>query len=179
MTEESLRELIGSWENLPVTVQYISEHPEYLEMLFDLSEEDLRHGWRACWLINKIHDRNPAILAPFILRAVNHLLTTSDRSKKRELLRLLAEFPIPAERAVEMLDYCMRHFTSSAEPIAIRVHAMQILFNISELEPDLKPELAELISQEMEFHPSAGIQSRGSKLVAKLRKQINTGAARR
>jgi len=49
---------------------------------------------------------------------------------------------------------------------------MQVLYNISEKEPELKPEILALIENEMENHFSAGILSRGGKLADKLRKQI-------
>ena len=67
----------------------------------------------------------------------------------------------------------MNTFTSAKEPIANRVHAMQILYNISDEEPELKPELLEIIQHEIEYHPTPGIRSRGTKLAKKLQKQIN------
>lgn len=70
-----------------------------------------------------------------------------------------------------MLDFCIHHFTTAEEPIAVRVHAMQILYNISETEPDFKPELIHIIEHELEYHSSAGIKSRGGKLLKKLRKE--------
>jgi hypothetical protein len=45
---------------------------------------------------------------------------------------------------------------------------MQILFNIAQKEPDFSGELIELIEHEMEYHGSAGIASRGGKLLKKL-----------
>jgi hypothetical protein len=48
---------------------------------------------------------------------------------------------------------------------------MQVLYGISENEPDFKPELIQIIEQEMEYRPTPGIISRGSKLLKKLRKQ--------
>jgi hypothetical protein len=65
----------------------------------------------------------------------------------------------------------MKTLTSAKEPLAVRVHAMQILYNISEKEPDLKPEILAIFEHVMENHSSPGIISRGKKLVQKLRKQ--------
>jgi hypothetical protein len=50
---------------------------------------------------------------------------------------------------------------------------MQILYNISEIETDLKAELLAVVEHEMEYHSTAGILSRGSKLANKLRNQIS------
>jgi hypothetical protein len=67
-----------------------------------------------------------------------------------------------------LLNYCLEVFTNAAEPVAIRVHAMQILFNIAQKEPDFSGELIELIENEIELHGSAGLASRGRKLLKKL-----------
>jgi hypothetical protein len=49
---------------------------------------------------------------------------------------------------------------------------MQILYNISEKEPELKHEILAVIEDEMENHSSAGIISRGRKLAGKLKGQL-------
>ena len=174
MTENDLREMIGSWENLLLTMNYISDNPEYLGLLMKTAMDDrLKDSWRACWLINKIHEKNPGMFESYVCQIIDFLLNTSDSSKKRELLKLICFYPIPDDKAGLILDYCLNQFTSASEPVAVRVHAMQMLFNISEREPELKPELIQLIEHEMEYHPSAGIKSRGGKLLHKLNKQIS------
>jgi hypothetical protein len=45
---------------------------------------------------------------------------------------------------------------------------MQILFNIAQKEPDFSGELIELIEHELEYHGSAGLASRGKKILKKL-----------
>jgi hypothetical protein len=70
-----------------------------------------------------------------------------------------------------LVDFCLDKLSSDKEPPAVRVHAMQILYNISEKVPELKPELIAVIEHEMTYHSTAGILSRGSKLVKKLQKQ--------
>ena len=67
-----------------------------------------------------------------------------------------------------LLNFCLEVFTNAAEPVAVRVHAMQILYNIAQKEPDFSGELIELIENEMEYHGSAGLASRGKKLLKKL-----------
>ena len=67
-----------------------------------------------------------------------------------------------------LFNFCFEVFTNSTEPVAVRVHAMQILFNIAQKEPDFTGELINLIENEIELHGSAGIASRGRKLLLKL-----------
>ena len=92
--------------------------------------------------------------------------------KKRHFLKLISLNKIDEKHYLFLMDYCLDAFTSGKEPVAVRVHAMQILFNLSENEPDFKPELLAIIQHEMELHPSAGIHSRGKKLAKKSHRQI-------
>lgn len=173
MTENDLREMINSWDNLLLTIHFISDHPEYVDILMNIAMDDsLKDSWRACWLVNKIQEKHSGLFEAYVDRIIYFLLKTNDSSKKREFLRLICLYPIPEAKAGLMLDFCINQFTSASEPVAVRVHAMQILFNISETEPELKYELVQLIEHEMEYHSSAGIKSRGGKLVMKLNKQI-------
>jgi hypothetical protein len=59
---------------------------------------------------------------------------------------------------------------SGKEPAAVRVHAMQILYNTAVKEPELIPEILLIIEDELENHSTAGITSRGRKLIANLKK---------
>jgi hypothetical protein len=99
-------------------------------------------------------------------------LKTEDNSgKKRHFLKLLSMNEIPEQHFGFLVDYCLDTLGSGKEPPAVRVHAMQVLFNISEKEPEFKPELMVIIEHEMEFHSTPGILSRGNKLVKKLHQQ--------
>ena len=55
----------------------------------------------------------------------------------------------------------------------MRVHAMQVLQNIALKEQELIPEILLIIEDEMENHSTAGIISRGRKLVANLKKALD------
>lgn len=104
-------------------------------------------------------------LEPAIQEIRNH-------AEQRHFLKLISLNEIDKKYQSFLMDYCFNAFTSGNEPVAIRVHAMQVLFNISESEPDFKPELLAIIEHEIEVHPSAGISSRGNKLAKKLNSQI-------
>jgi len=166
--------MIDSWDNLLIAIRYFSEHPEYFGMLMNIALDDqLKNSWRVAWMADKIHDNHPSLVEPYIDRMIDFLQHTANGSKKRQFLKLISLHPIPEDKTGLMLDYCLKHFTDSIEPIAVRVYAMQVLYNISETEPEFKPELICLIEHEIEYHSSAGIRSRGGKLLTKLYKQTN------
>ncbi len=169
MTENEVQILIRSWENLAILVRYISDYPEYLNLIMDKVLDDRKpENWRAAWMVDKIHDRHPDLVLPYLPVMTEFVLTTKSAGKKRHLLKLISLHDIPEEKMALLFNFCFEVFTNSAEPVAVRVHAMQILFNIAQKEPDFTGELINLIENEIELHGSAGIASRGRKLLLKL-----------
>lgn len=173
MTEKEIQDLIRSWENLSLIIQYMCEHPEDLEILVKLALDDSQtQNYRAIWMVEKVYDQRPELVRSFLPAMTDFVLQTKNSGKKRHILKLISLHPIPEERLSLMLDFCIRIFTDAAEEIAVRVHAMQILCNIALKEHDFINELIDIIENEIEYHGSAGIASRGRKLLKKLR-QIN------
>lgn len=173
MEKDDLLELIDSWENLTFAVREIGLHPELFSPLMEIALYHTAHkSWRAAYLADKIHDEYPELILPFIEPMIQQLEREKNSGKKRHFLKLLSTNEIPAEHYGFLVDYCINTLTSAKEPPAVRVHAMQLLFNISETEPELKPEILAVIEHEMEYHATAGILSRGSKIAKKLRKQV-------
>jgi hypothetical protein len=169
MTENELQTLIQSWENLAVVMKHISDFPEHLDVLMKIALDDNgNRNWRAVWMIDKIHDKHPELILPYLPAMTDFVLTTHIAGKKRHLLKLISLHDIQEEKMAILLNFCFEVFTNAAEPVAVRVHAMQILFNIAQKEPDFAGELTNLIENEIEFHGSAGISSRGKKLLKKL-----------
>jgi hypothetical protein len=169
MNENELQSLIHSWENLNVIVRHISDHPEHLEMLVKIALDDNQsENYRAVWIVEKMHDLHPELVLPYFPAMTRFLMTTQNSGKKRHLLKLLSLHPIPEENIALLLNFCINVFSNATEEIAVRVHAMQILFNITLKEPDFTGELIGLIEHEIELHGSPGISSRGGKLLKKL-----------
>lgn len=173
MTKEELIDLIDLWENLPYLQNEITRIPELYLMLIEIAFYNSNpKSWRAAYLVDKINDKYPGLLRPFLNEMIEQLKIEKSQSKKRHFLKLISQNELPGDQQGFMLDFCMKTFTTAKEDLAVRVHAMQVLYNISEKEPELKPEILALIENEMENHFSAGILSRGGKLAVKLRKQI-------
>uniref|UniRef100_UPI003217734B hypothetical protein n=1 Tax=uncultured Draconibacterium sp. TaxID=1573823 RepID=UPI003217734B len=179
MTEKELYELLDSWENIEIVTHELSLNPTYFDVLMKIAlSHPKQRSWRAAYLADKIHDVSPECLYPYLPAITERLRTENNASKKRHWLKLISMNKIEENYISFLFDYCIKTFTSGKEAVAVRVHAMQILFNISESEPDFKPEVLEIIENEMEQHPSAGIRSRGRKLAQKLRLQIQQNPLR-
>ncbi|WP_347838776.1 hypothetical protein [uncultured Draconibacterium sp.] len=173
MTEQELFEYLDAWENIELLSASQLNTPQGYNTLMQLALTDTRQrSWRAAYLADKIHDDHPALLHPYLPAIIEKLKTEKNASKRRHWLKLISMNRVEEEHFGFLFDYCIDVFTSGKEAVAVRVHAMQILYNISENEPDLKPEVLQIIENEMELHATAGIRSRGKKLSTKLRKQI-------
>lgn len=174
MNEIEAQSLMQSWENMAIMVRYIADYPQYIDLLMTKATDDSQpENWRAAWMIDKIHDKHPEIVEPYLPRITEFVLKTKNSGKKRHFLKLISLYPIPDEKLTELLDFGINTFTGINEDIAVRVHAMQILSNIAEREPGLASEFIELIEREMEYHGSAGLNSRGKKILKKLYKLKN------
>lgn len=169
MTESEIRTLIQSWENMALMVRYIADYPEHLDIIMNKALDDSQpENWRAAWMVDKIHEKHPELVLPYLSAINSFVLTTKNSGKKRHFLKLISQYPLPEVNIALLLDFCINTFTNASEDVAVRVHAMQILYNIAEKEPDFSGELIELIEHEMEYHGSAGITSRGRKLLNRL-----------
>lgn len=170
MTKEEIYEILDSWENIEYLMREIINAPENYKTLIEIALYDTNpKSWRAAYLVDKINDINSEMLMPFLNEMIDQVKKEKNGSKKRHFLKLISMNDIPKNHMGFLFDFCLKTFTSSKEAVAVRVHAMQILFNITQTEPELKPEIQTIIEHEMEYHPTAGIISRGKKLVKKLR----------
>lgn len=173
MTENELYILLDSWENIELVSKELSQNSKEFDILMSLAlHHPKQRSWRAAYLVDKIHDEVPGMVIPYLPVIIEKLKIEDNASKRRHWLKLISMNPVDKQYFGFLFDYCINIFTSAKEAIAVRVHAMQILFNISEQEPDLKPEVLQIIEHEIEYHSTAGIRSRGHKLAKKLHTQI-------
>jgi hypothetical protein len=165
---ELLRE--HSYENSEKIAWDIMESPQYLNVLFELFwENDYRITQRASWVIIIITEWKPKLIKPFVDDMILRLKKEGiNDSIKRNTVRILAEFPIPAHMEGEITEICFKFMNNPSEAIAIKVFSMTILERMVEKHPELKPELIYAIETGMEFG-SAGFRSRGGKILARLK----------
>ena len=99
---------------------------------------------------------------------IEGLLTTQNGSLKRHFTRILCRYQIPEEYQGRIVNRSFE-LLAPLEPPAVRVFAMQLLFNIAQHLPDLKGELISVIEGLTEEVCSAGFINRAGKLLRQLR----------
>jgi hypothetical protein len=173
MTKAELIDFLENWENMSLLFNNREQAEFHFPMLMSISMEgNARVNWRASWAADKINEIIPGIATDWISKLTDALVGLDHNGKKRQYLKLISLYPISESNESFLFDYCLEKLTSETEDVSVRVYAMQILYNISEKEPELKEELLQIIEQEMEYRSSPGILTRGKKLASCLRKEI-------
>lgn len=134
-----------------------------------LSDEKLLN-WRAAWVIKGIWEKSPELVNPHLGKMRWALATINQDGVKREFLKMISESPLPddEEEMGILLKYCFDWLASPLEPIAVRVHSMEVLFQISTRIPEIIPELRTTIEVAMQ-EGSAGMVSRGRRTLKALK----------
>ncbi len=150
-----------------------NKNPALLPKLWEIAisnEEPI--NWRAAWVMKGIWEQKPEVIAPYLSPMRKSLLQIKKDGVKREFLKMLSEEPLPdnEEELGYMLSACFEWLAEPTSAIAVKAHAMYILFGISKKIPEIIPELETTIELAM-AEGSAGIVNRGSKLLKALRKR--------
>jgi hypothetical protein len=166
LKEQLLAEM--SRRNVDYIAHYIGSDPTLFEELMQLvfnGKPPL--SLRAAWAVSVVTDKYPELLKPYLKKIVDRFETLEHSGVRRLLLRYFASITIPETLQGKLYDFCYQCLVSRSEPPAVKVHAMQILFNIAQAEPDLKKEL-KLVIEELSNHESAAIKSRSRQILQRL-----------
>ncbi len=126
-----------------------------------------RLAWRCGWIIDTTSEQLPDLLTDRIPAIISGLSATTDSSLKRHFTRILCRYQIPEIYQVVVINRCFELLAPS-EPAAVRVNAMQMLFNMSLQLPDLKGELRSVLEGLIDEGGSAGFINRAEKLLNQL-----------
>ncbi len=178
MTLEELLRYEVSKRHTTEIARMVEKNPALLHRLWEISlsnEEPI--NWRAAWVLKGIWENEPHLVEPMLPQMRLVLPKLKKTGVKREFLRILTEYQIPEdeEELGCMLSACFEWLADPVEPIAVKIHSMTILLEISTQIPEIIPEFQTTVELAM-AEGSAGIVNRGSKVLRALRKmQAETG----
>jgi hypothetical protein len=156
--------------NTDLIVADVGCDPDKFAEIIQLMHTKSPIAMRAAWVMTTITDKYPHLILPHLSTLIEKIPIHDHPGTTRSVLRTLAQVDIPEQYQGVLFNYACDCIENSAIPVAIKVYGMQILYNISQYEPDLKPELILLIENYLDVN-SAGFSSRGNKLLNKLRKE--------
>lgn len=156
-------------EEAILVARSIAENPTYLNELWDICISNEKHSWRATWILDKVYDIAPDLVRLYLPQMIELVPSLTNESKLRQYLKLISLEPLPSNISGDFINYCFDVLISTTSTIAIKVYAMQILYNFSLQEPDLQNELALVIEEQME-NGSAALYSRGRRILKVINK---------
>ena len=162
-----------SRRNTDMVSDLVFQKPELFEELVRLylaNEEPVSR--RAAWVTDLVSEQQPELILPHLARIIAMLPSFRHDGLKRHSMRILARSPLPGEEHLgEMIRIAFDWLLSGEEAVATKVYCMELLYRVSQVEPDLKKELADSIEWRME-EETAGFRNRGQKLLRKLYREM-------
>ncbi|MDZ4714162.1 MAG: hypothetical protein SH819_01725 [Cytophagales bacterium] len=157
-------------------VGYVGEDPSRFAELMDLF---LTGSYvvqqRASWPLSYCVQQHPSLIKPHLRKVIRNLGTQGVHDAvRRNTLRLLQFVAIPRTLQGEAAERCFELLTNANEPVAIRVFAMTVLFNIAHEQPALRSELT-LVLEDKVPYGSAAFISRAGKTLRQLKKLAVAG----
>jgi hypothetical protein len=126
-------------------------------------------AWRAAWILDGSDEQHPGLASPYLHKIIQNLPQLESKGALRSLLRLLCRFDIQEEDQGLLIDLSFGYLVSELYPVAVKVHAMQIIYKHTLIYPELKEELITVIEDQVENN-SVGFKSRGKRIIRQLKK---------
>jgi 8-oxo-dGTP diphosphatase len=172
--EKELREIINrmmSQKEADWMALSAVENPAIFLKLIEYSYSDNRKlAFRASWTLSKACDKFPELMNPHIGNLAESLRLIDNPGVERSFLRILSfsDMKILTKKQQGVLaDHCFAALSSVDSAIAIKAYAMEVLYKLSILYPELGNELAVYIRAVME-EGSAGMVARGNMILKKI-----------
>jgi 8-oxo-dGTP diphosphatase len=131
---------------------------------------DKKLAFKSSWALTKVCDRFPELIDPYLPDIISRINDFNNESVERSFLRIISMKDLNKidNRFHGILaDYSFAKLNSGFSAIAIKAYAMEILFNLSVIYPELTNELIPAI-QILTEDGSAGVVARGRMILKKL-----------
>ena len=155
-------------DNARQLAELASKDPDSLKELWELTYHDRAYISRvAAWAIEYCFLEHPEKVKPYIPFMIERLPELPTNSLRRHFLKMIWLGGFGKEHHGVLAHICFQWITEPNKPVAVKMFSMQVLFVISESEPDIKPELAAVIEHQLP-NATPGLKNAGSKILKKL-----------
>ena len=143
LREDILREYSKS-HTVKIAEQIGPNQENFDELMQLFLGDEYRVTQRAAWIISHCADEYPWLINKHIEPLLLNLKNPVGDPVKRNTVRVLRYVDIPEDLVGIAADICFGFLLSGKEPIAVKVHSMDVIFNIVRKFPELKDELRRL-----------------------------------
>ena len=145
----------------------VLEHPEMFIDLLNLALEDRsKISSRAMRVVCETSLKNPELIRPWLPAIIENLQNVKTGGVKMNMLKIFTFQPYPLEEEDQgkLVDLCFTYISSGHEKPAVKAYSLEILFQASQKEPGLIPELIARINSKLP-EESCSFTSRGRKII--------------
>jgi hypothetical protein len=148
-----------------------ADDPQIILKLIEYSySDDKKLAFRSSWILTKVCDRFPEMIYPHLNKLSESLPKITNESVQRSFLRIISLSDlnkIEVKQHGIIADFCFQVLGSGFSAIAVKAYAMEILYRLTAIYPELKNELLATINM-LQDESSAGIIARGNQIIKKL-----------
>lgn len=163
-------EIENSKANWQVIVDYVGNDASKFDAVVDLFiNGQQKIVQRIGQPFGTIAEKNPDFIFPYIPQLIAYLKTNPIDAVKRNVMRSFQWIELPEEFVGEIFDLGMLFLKTQSEPKAIKVFSLTVLRQICERYPELTMEVIFQLEIVMKGDESAGVLSRGSREMQKLK----------
>ena len=126
-------------------------------------------AWRAAWVLDGSDEKKPGLAGKHLSNIIRALPGMGSTGTLRSLLRLLVRYDIPEKHQGMLIDLCFSYLVSELYPVAVKAHAMQIIYQHVLIYPELKHELITVLRDQVQNN-SVGFRARGNRLIKQMEK---------
>lgn len=172
---EDLMDLLLSGHNKQLRDEIalrIGGNPDHFEQAWEIfchAEQPVPQ--RLAWSLGVVMEKHPSLVVRYAGSIIDRIPFMQHPAEIRMATKVLGNTSLKPDEYARLIDPMLERLMDPKVPAAIRVHAMQILYEFSETEPDFKFELR-LVIEEQLAEGGPAIKSRGKKLLKKLNEQI-------
>ncbi len=161
-----------SRKNSQLIVRYLLQNRKDIKILINLFLNDTYSvSQRAGMAVSHLFDKDPQSINAYLPQIIDKLMDVqAGVAIRRNAVRILQSIGIPEKEQGKVYDRCLQLVGNPKETIAVKVFAMQVLLKICQKHPALVMEVIPLLEDTVSLSASAGIKSRGRKILQKLNK---------
>lgn len=136
--------------------QLLANNSAMIESIFELMENDTnKKAWKAAWVLEHIYMENPVAITKHADTMIHIFMTSSCNGSKRILGKLLSLSDITGKVDGHFVNTCFELLKNDTVDVAVKVHAMQLIYNIGQRYPELGVELKMMLEEQIPNNTAA------------------------
>ena len=153
---------------------YMSKHPRAFEEAVRLMLTNKKPvAWRAVWIVGSCMGANDPRVRKHSKKLISLLPACSD-GHQRELLKVIEKAGIQKNLEGMLFDQCMSIWEKTGKQSSVRITALHVMAKIAERHPDLKKEIAGLVTSHYTDSLSPAIRKTAVRIAKQLQNADST-----